>query len=1457
MKPITSLMKRTLTLATCCSLAGLANGGAWEQAQALARRHGQRIGPQGGSIYTVDPMHADRIHDAYWIWSDRDTNAIPPKDRAARHTFTRRVTLDGPVEHALIEMTVQGAYTLWVNDHEVGGNDQWHRLSAYDLAPYLEAGENRLRVEAVSDFWMSGLFAVGTVRIAGHESVVLDTCADWEVFTALDPTPRRAEPVVRGMNGGFWNNVGRVQIMPSSFYRMGADRRAPGIGWGRNMPAPAPRVLAILGRSQQPDLIEWTHRLDMDLTVVFSSFEPTEQRAPFFPNVFGERHEEVAAALREALDDRYDLVILGAVDAALFTEVVSDRLLAMLDDGTGLVCDVLPPSLRDTLKDAAIPEDDWPASLTGGIPFARLPGFQSQEGDTPASRRVLSLYRYGRGRIANVRLVPRRHASTSLLADVQDPVELHYEYYTAFVLRSLLWAAGREPGVTVDLPLEQTVAADRDPAVRFTLDGTEDYAVTLSIRSPDILHRAPAAPDAAPDLEAFAKVLDPVFSSRIEVRGGTETVVPLPPLPAGGYFVDLQVDKLLDLRHEAAERVRERIAWAAAHLTVTAPVSLGTMTLDPPVIDVSGGGSARLAARVAIKGAPSPDAFLRFQLIDNHQRVIDTQTGTCDGTETTVTFDLTRFDTLLGRVRVELHDGSVVRDIGVAPFTAIRRDWDRFFFVIYGASQPSERRNNRLWWRTFASLGVDAMRYRIPDHRDLEVIDVLGVPLSGGYTRGDVTMSPESMERVRDIARQAAEQAVPFDPLAYTMDDEITYGGGDLAPGRREHFRATLRERYGTIEALNAQWDAAYTSFDDILPFARGPVPEDIEDRVATQAAVLEQARQTRNYSRIVDQWEANIDAWYTYPRLSREAIQAVDPHARVGTGCPMWPHAASGHDWHRNLRIDGFEQFAPYGRDGEILPLEEARSFAAPDTFLGLYYGGYLYNGFVRREQQTDLEWQRWRVWSGLLRGFTSIWWYEGGVVSREGALGGGFVPYDSFHTLADEIRDIRNGFFPLFDRNQAARDYGPIAVHYSIASRLVAPHLAFGGGEYAHNWNAHYLHRILADHLGHTYTFVSEADLRDNSAMQRFRVLILPLSLAVGDEELAAIRAFAESGGLVIADARAAIADARGRVRSREAATALTGLNYAPEAIDRRMLTARLAGTYEGVTIDTPEQCFPADPAVRLAGAEPLWEVDGLPLMTHHAVGEGHVISFNIPFNYYQGYPTPDHMYYYVGETGHNRLMAELLHAVLAGHGIERPVGVSLPDAADLQALDPAYRTDHWLPGLEVPYHVDGAAQYVSLTKRRIHRHEGEHTVILRPPRGGHWYDSRAGRALGEHEIWTTPVRPGDAQVFAVLPYAVEAIDLDGLPGHAQAGDTLRLRARLNIGGAEPQRHVLRLDVLRPDGIPVGYLRQVVQTRTGEAVFELPFARNDIVGEWTLRVTDVATGVQTEATVALVQGE
>jgi hypothetical protein len=833
---------------------------------------------------------------------------------------------------------------------------------------------------------------------------------------------------------------------------------------------------------------------------------------------------------------------------------------------------------------------------------------------------------------------------------------------------------------------------------------------------------------------------------------------------------------------------------------------------------------------VLSEGAPE-GTTVRFALLDNNNRLLQQSVTEVPKGETKAegVFLVRSFGTALGRVRVELRAGADVLAIAVGRFSTVRRDWDKFFLFGWSGISASSHATN-VYARVLANLGLDAQRGMIGSLDTLEIIDTVALPGYSGMSRSGNDLNPEGIQKAREKNWKIVRAAEPFDPVAYFTGDEIDYRGGDELPGRILDLREALKKKYGNIAALNKQWDTQYASFDDVYPLTTAKeIKEADKGKLVPEKEFLETANATRNYSRWLDQWLNNYRVFNDSNRVAYKIIKECDPNARVGVDCPMWEFARCGHDWYSHMK--DFEMFAPYGREGETQPYEDARSFAKPNSFLGLTYGGYLYNGFVRREELTDVEWQRWRLWHGLLRGFSSIWWYNLSPGAAEGNMAPGFLPYPTLATACAEIAKFRQGYYTLFSRLR--RDYGPVAIHYSIPSRLASSIMP----EFSECcWSDHFLMQILRNFAGHSYTFVADEQIAAG-ALKNYKVMLMSTAYAIGEAEAKELRKFVEGGGVLIADVRPGIVDDRGRWGEKGTVPSLFGLAWKKE-LGRKMVTGELSGEYKGVKIQNKAQKLPVDPALELKGAKALVELEGVPMVTCNDVGKGSAICLNIPFNYYRGYPTPDHLYLYMGDADHNRLVGNILAGILKAHKIDRVVPVDVPGS-------------EWLWGLDTSCHTDGEAQYVGLTKKRRSLDEPDANITVHLLKPGHVYDMLNAKYLGEQKELPVAMKPAGIEVFGVLPYALKGLNVTLKAASAARGEAIGGIVAVDTGGAKPVRHVIHVELLRPDGQAVRYLSTNLETVDGAARFLIPLALNDPEGEYTLTFSDVATQMRRETKV------
>lgn len=172
--------------------------------------------PVAAFIAALLPREA-RVEEAEWIWAPRT-----PEGQVKRY-FRRSFTLDATPESAVINISCDNGYILYLNGQKLGeesifGEQGWGRAERFDAAPHLHAGENVLAIEAenlagiggliVELIWTEGdvkkvLVSDGDFRSAetpgdGWTQAGFDDSA-WDVAEVIGPMAQSPWPNVQGL----------------------------------------------------------------------------------------------------------------------------------------------------------------------------------------------------------------------------------------------------------------------------------------------------------------------------------------------------------------------------------------------------------------------------------------------------------------------------------------------------------------------------------------------------------------------------------------------------------------------------------------------------------------------------------------------------------------------------------------------------------------------------------------------------------------------------------------------------------------------------------------------------------------------------------------------------------------------------------------------------------------------------------------------------------------------------------------------------------------------------------------------------------------------------------------------------------------------------------------------------------------------------------------------------------
>jgi hypothetical protein len=398
----------------------------------------------------------------------------------------------------------------------------------------------------------------------------------------------------------------------------------------------------------------------------------------------------------------------------------------------------------------------------------------------------------------------------------------------------------------------------------------------------------------------------------------------------------------------------------------------------------------------------------------------------------------------------------------------------------------------------------------------------------------------------------------------------------------------------------------------------------------------------------------------------------------------------------------------------------------------------------------------------------------------------------------LKDTWLELQCGIGRLFIN--AKRDNDPIGIHFSQPTRrvwtVVGRDPAFRGQTWA--WDDSGAMRILED-LGFQYEYVGYQEVEEGLLTKgKFRLHFMNDILALSDAETKAVTEWVRAGGVLVLDKWVGMFDQHGRGRANPGLAALT--------------SGRAEEEHEAFDV--------------------------------FARGRGKVVRLDA-----------------------NVLLARYpRHRLTGGEGVA-PMKATFRKLLELAGLRPRVpalnEKGDYHHGVEVVLFRDGPARYAAVLFNtgydgRIRALKGDASrlaVFEKPSRvtvrfdgTSEVYNVRAGKHLGKAKAVTDTLDPVAPLCYALLPYRVTGVDVQ-VAASAKRGEVIPVRCTVRTaGGGEIARHVLRVDVLWPDGSLRTYYSRNLDTVAGKAEMEVPLALNDATGTWRLRVKDIATGTTAE---------
>ncbi len=351
--------------------------------------------------------------------------------------------------------------------------------------------------------------------------------------------------------------------------------------------------------------------------------------------------------------------------------------------------------------------------------------------------------------------------------------------------------------------------------------------------------------------------------------------------------------------------------------------------------------------------------------------------------------------------------------------------------------------------------------------------------------------------------------------LAHEFDARENSGFG---PTTAKQFQDWCRAQYhGDLGALNAEWGSDLKSWDEV----RGILLPD-----AVEKNQLPRWVDFRHFMRS-DVWSQFFIDWTAM-------LRRFVPEARTGR---------VGHDHHDFTRyrdaMTGAKTYIGQEPNSEwrhAMMTELPQSFSGDKSFLlapqSMIRWTYDFESPLNRE--------RW-PWQILFMGLNGFDWERGLPES----LGGEFCftpdmsePLPYFLDISREVKFLENGIGKL---TIGARPYrSKVAMLWSPVNHWISRLHPFQDNAFSGTglYNVSVIGGAPSDALALMNslrirpTMVGPEDLREGGLMKRgFTTLVLPYSKGMSEEEAAAIRAFVQQGGLVIADNTPGIYTEHGR--------------------------------------------------------------------------------------------------------------------------------------------------------------------------------------------------------------------------------------------------------------------------------------------------------------------------------------
>lgn len=834
--------------------------------------------------------------------------------------------------------------------------------------------------------------------------------------------------------------------------------------------------------------------------------------------------------------------------------------------------------------------------------------------------------------------------------------------------------------------------------------------------------------------------------------------------------------------------------WGSVFFTVTDPLTLASFALQSEFVE-----KGQPAVLKASLSAPAPaNARLVVTLTDSNDRVYAVRNVALDAGQTTpkpLKLDLSGATTMASRVHGELRVGEETLASAEAFAFLPRGESKLFRSVIWGVGGDTGLTYLALKQLRAAGFS-DHLSHPSPSGSTERLMALNDMPLVCyayrimGHADEKGWRKDDWVKDVNDACFYNPElQQAASKAVLDRIKNVIPYSPSLYSLGDENYYDDKSGFSPWGQKSFRAMLQKKYADIRT-LNSAWGT---DYASFEAVELLPDEQAVKQGLWPMVHEHMSFNEQEYADYHHFLRDEIRRVDPGAWVG--------AEGSVPGDLEQTVKGMEIWGPYSdkRGNELL-----RSLVSPDVVRGNWWGGYVGSHGGRAGAGV--------LWRQLVSGVVNTSLYFAATGS-EGLFATDLSYAGYFEKMLPELREIYGGIGQLISASRVPDD--GLAIHCSQAGEHGSGLFAGVGSPAASQGNL----LGLLDRSGFGYRFVTPSLVEGGTLGQGVRVLFLPCSQALSEREAKAITAFVEGGGTVIADVGAGnmtgvcrplwkspggdLKEWRGQLDG------LLGITRSGPPTSKSV-TTNLSLDFGQTKLALSDFPVRADASVVGEGSG---KVEGTPIFLTRTVGKGRVVLLNFTF------PNPEHP-----------------EAVGFLQGLLAEVGV---------------QPQSWLTdsrGYICRRFVSGGLTLIGVARDAATARDT--TLKLAAP--AYAYDTRAGKLLGKLSSLDLPKSGPENRLFALLPAVASAPTLTA-SATATRGQASEIKITFGQAGAAPAGRWLRVQAIAPGGAEDAAYRSYEVLKQPTATVSIPWALNDAAGAWTVRVTDVATGLAATTKVAV----